>query len=370
MDQKKLALVLGGGGARGAYQVGILKSWLPILQKNPRIHILSGASVGSINAVELCQHAEDLPKAVAKLYDLWTHLKPSAIFETEIKGMVKNILHIAGIGQNESPIASEKKGQGLLNPEPLHQLLRQNIDMDKVHRNLQSFPGSALVINSFNYSAMKNVSMYQSTETVSGWEKADRKGIDTTLTLEHIFASCAIPFVFPTINLNGEHHGDGSLRSMTPLNPAIKMGADRIIGISLKGSPSRPYTQKAPSLSAVASVVFESMFIDSMSHDANMIHRINSLINSSPTKKVSHAKPIELCHIASQTKFGEIAESYRHRFPKNLNRVFGGWISSDFLSFLLFDGQYAEALIDQGYKDGLKYLEQVEPWFLETLTGK
>jgi len=365
MARKKVALILSGGGARGAYQAGILAAWKDVFRRNASIEIMVGVSAGSINATRLMQTAPNYATGVEALEHLWGNLVTDDIFETDFKAVAKNLLRLMHSSRAIGSAHAETIVNSILSTAPLFDYLRKNIDMGQVQQRLRTLPDHSLALSVFDYTDMKNVTFFQTRDTCPSWERPTLRGVRTTLTVEHIMASCAVPLIFPPILMDGHYYGDGSLRNMTPLNAAIRLGAERIINISLRGDSYRNPTHAVPTLGRIAATMLDAMFLDAVDIDAHFMNRVNLLAHHLPEKD-RDVRLIDLCRVGPMLDFSMIAQRHRGRFPKTLRYLFGGWISSELLSYLLFDGHYAQELMEYGRKDGELFLEVIEEWLLAT----
>lgn len=365
MARKKVALILSGGGARGAYQAGILSAWKDIFRQNGNIEIIVGVSAGSINAVRLMQSAPNYASGVDAIEHLWSNLIPDEIFESDFKAVVKNLVRLLHSSRRRRRAEGESIINSILNTGPLHNYLRKNIDMGQVQQRLRTLPDHSLALSCFDYTDMRNVTFFQTRDTCPSWERPTMRGMRTSLTIEHILASCAVPLIFPPVLMDGHYYGDGSLRNMTPLNAAIRLGAERIIIISLRGDSYQRQTNVAPTLGRIAATMLDSMFLDAVDIDSQFMNRVNLLGTKIPEPD-RDVRIIDLCRVGPMLDFSMIASKYRKRFPKTLRYLFGGWISSDMLSYLLFDGEYAKELIGFGRRDGELFLDVVGEWLLES----
>lgn len=366
MARKKVALILSGGGARGAYQAGILSAWQDVFRRNGQIEIIVGVSAGAINAVRLMQSAPNYASGIEAISHVWTQLTPDQIFESDLKAVVKNLMRLVRSSRHQRNHGQETNLiNAVLSTAPLHSFLKRNADMGQVQQRLRTLPDHGLAISCFDYTDMKNVTFFQTREACPSWERPTVRGVRTSLTIEHVLASCAVPLIFPPVIIDGHYYGDGSLRNMTPLNAAIRMGAERIINISLRGDSYQQKNNAPPTLGRIAATMLDSMFLDAVDIDSQFMNRINLLATQIPDDK-RDVRVIDLCRVGPMLDFSLIASKYRKRFPKTLRYLFGGWISSELLSFLLFDGEYAKELIECGKRDGELFLDVVEEWLLGT----
>lgn len=364
MARKKVAIILSGGGARGAYQVGILDAWRDIFLQGGTAEILIGVSAGSINAVRLMQSAPNFASGIDALIRLWTSVSTHDIFESDIKAVAKNLMRLVQGSRHQNNPQADSIVNSVLNTSPLHAYLGRNIDMGQVQLRLRTMPEHVLGINCFDYTDMKNTMFFQTREACPPWERTTARGARTTLTLDHVVASCSVPLIFPPVLMDGHYYGDGSLRNMTPLNAAIHMGAERIITINLRGDSYQGQANTVPTLGRIAATMLDSMFLDSLDVDSQFLNRVNMLASRIPEGE-RDSRVIDLCRIEPTLDFTRIATLFRDRFPRTLRYLFGGWISSDMLSYLLFDGSYAAELIENGRKDGELFKEVAAAWLLE-----
>ena len=286
MARKKVALILSGGGARGAYQAGILSAWKDIFRKNGQIEIIVGVSAGAINAVRLMQSAPNYASGVEAITHLWSTLTPDQIFESDLKAVIKNLVRLLRSSRHQRNHGSDTSlVNAILNTSPLYDYLRKrNTDMGQVQQRLRTLPDHSLALSCFDYTDMKNVTFFQTREVCPSWERPTVRGVRTSLTTEHIMASCAVPLIFPPVIMDGHFYGDGSLRNMTPLNAAIRLGAERIINISLRGDSYQQKNNVAPTLGRIAATMLDSMFLDAVDIDSQFMNRINLLGDQGPRR--------------------------------------------------------------------------------------
>lgn len=360
MARKKVALILSGGGARGAYQIGVLDAWRDIFQRGGSVEIIIGVSAGSINAVRLMQNAPDYVEGIDAVKNLWSGITTDDIFESGIRSAGGNLMRLLGSSRNSESIEQGSIANSMLNTAPLRTFLESNIDIKQVHQRLRTLPDHALAVNCFDYSDGRNVTFFQTLQAITAWERPTARGRRAALSLDHVMASCAVPLIFPPVQIEGHYYGDGSLRNLTPLQSAIHMGADRIINISLSSGAYQGDSQ-APTLGRIVSTLFDGMFVDALAVDTKYLSKVNALTAKVPEKD-RDTKTIEFCRIAPLVDFSVVAQRHRDRFPKGLRFLLGGWITPDMLSYLLFDGEFTRELMEFGRKDGEAYRHKVEEW--------
>lgn len=373
-----VGLVLTGGGARAAYQVGFLRSLARHLPE-ARIPFITGVSAGAINAVFLAQHPGTFAEAVEDLTSLWTGLSPDKVFRVGGWTLAKTVLQwglrlISGGGPGRPEV------HGFLDTSPLKTLLDGCLPCDAggaitgIAANLADPARDlrAVALTGIKYATGQTVTWVQG-QDISTWERPHRLAVQTELRIEHVLASAALPVVFPAQKVGDSWFGDGGIRLSTPLSPAIHLGADRILAISTRyarslAEASSPSIPGYPPPAQVAGVLLNAIFLDAVDADALRLERINRLLASCPGPNPEHLKPVELEVLRPSEDLGKLSAQYEDRLPKSFRFLIRGTgtretSSPDVLSLLLFDNRYIEHLIDIGEADAEAQLGDIEALF-------
>ncbi|WP_088331686.1 patatin-like phospholipase family protein [Lacimicrobium sp. SS2-24] len=373
LERHRFSLLLSGGGARAAYQVGVLKA---ITQLLPRSHslpfpVICGTSAGAINATSLACYASCYHLGVRKMEWVWKNFRSEQVYESDLLSVFGYLLknQLQGLQTRDTP----RRPSSLLDNRPLNQLLRQNMEFNRIDRNIQRGHLKAISVTASSYSANDSISFFQGDADLSSWQRAKRRGQITQLNVEHLMASSAIPLVFPSVRIEGQYYGDGSIHQLSPLSTPIHLGAEKIlvIGVEQPKPDKQHQLQHHPSSAMIAGHLLDTIFADTLHSDLERLYRINHTLSllSDKQRQATHLKPIDCLVINPKVNFNDIAAQYYRRLPKGvrtLMRLIGIRPDSEssLLSYLLFDGPFCQALIDQGYQDGLHRLEEISA-FLE-----
>ena len=372
------ALVLTGGGARAAYQVGVLKGIASILPRsvyNP-FPIICGTSAGAINALSIAGRAGPFRLRTKKLERIWHELTPADVYRTDVAGVIANTFHLLasfvhsgyGIGR---PIS-------LLNNSPLKAMMENYVKFDYLDTAIDNGELQAIAITAMSYASGQSVTFFQGQETIPAWNRSRRRGERIPISIDHLMASTAIPGLFPAVKIDNDYFGDGAVRQLKPISPALHMGATKllIIGVSDNATHSqRPSTiEHSPSTAQIVGHMFNSAFIDAVESDLETLQNINRLASALPQSlreknNITDLNPVDVLSISPTESIDQIAQEHLHQLPRSL-RLFlrltgataqGGGSSA--ASYLLFEPGFCRKLIDLGMRDALAKEDEIKQFF-------
>lgn len=377
---RKTGLILTGGGARAAYQVGVLKAiaeMLPRRTHNP-FPIICGTSAGAFNAVTLAVYAQSFKLGVQYLEKMWKNFTAHDIYRADALGVFNNtVLWLSGLILNGLGINKLNK-VSLLDSSPLADLLDRALPSEKIQENIDAGVLHALSISASGYGTGHSVNFFQSVAGVEPWKRARRMGIATNIKANHILASSAIPFIFPAVRINREYFGDGSMRQIAPVSPALHLGATRIMvigtGQTSESNESRKKSDDYPSLARIAGHAMDSIFLDSLEVDIERLNRINKTLDLVAVDVRQHMNlhHVEVLQISPSQSIEKLAGMYAQTLPFPIRFLLGSVgamrkNASNLVSYLLFEKEFCRALIDLGYQDAMSRKEEIMAFIAPSL---
>lgn len=372
----KTGLVLSGGGARGAYQVGVLKAIADLHPKhtaNP-FSIISGTSAGAINSVALAASANNFRLGVKKVEKIWSRLEVSDVVESGSFKILLNALHLSASLFNSG--IARGRPLALLNNDPLRDLLSHVIRFSNIQKRIDAGYLEAVSVTATSYATGNSVSFFQGKESLKRWRRNKRIGVPAQLGIQHLLGSSAIPGILPAKKIGRQYFGDGSLRQLAPLSPALRLGADRIVVIGVRGHSKTAISTRrdhTPSLAQTLGHVYNAAFVDSLENDLDNLLRINELLgiiaNEAPKFDGHYFRPIDTLVIRPSIDFDKIASEHLPDLPPAMrfvlnamgaNKSSGG---GNLASYILFSAPYCNELIRHGYADAMAEKEQIQRFF-------
>jgi NTE family protein len=367
----RAGLVLTGGGARADYQVGVLKAVRDILGNpvaNP-FPIVCGTSAGAINAAALAASADHFARAVGSLLEFWENMRCELVYRTDAWHIMKSGARWLGAMM----LLSRRNPVSLLDNGPLRQLLEKHLDFGRIQAQIDSGALYAACVTASGYTSGQSVSFFQGGSGLEGWERNQRIGAAVSLRLEHLLASAALPFLFPAVKVHREYFGDGSMRQIAPVSPALHLGADRVLVVGTGRQTvdqARTRSSIYPSLAQIAGHALNSIFLDSLMVDIERLERINRTLRLIPpeSRKDAALRPIKVLFVTPSQPLERLAARFIHELPRSvrfllrptgaLNRS-----GSNLASYLLFEQSFCRALIDLGYQDAAGREAEVRAFF-------
>jgi NTE family protein len=381
-----LGLVLTAGGARGAYQAGVLEriAELPALRGRPSpFRVVAGASAGAINGAMLAARSERIGAAARELAQVWRNMRSERVYRSDLLSLLRGAV---GIGRDLAlgGLLGTTVTSGLLDASPLEGTLRRTFPPGGIARAIRRGELHAIAISATSYHSGRSFTFVQGARGHAVWQKSRRVVVPVTLTHRHVLASAAIPAVFPPVALDttggDAWFGDGGLRLVAPLSPAIRLGARHVLAIGVRSSGAASVLAReeggaaskrlaSPPLAQIFGVFLNAIFLDHLDADLDHLHRMNGLVARHDARTfaghgegIRHVEPLAL---GPSEDLALVAKRFEHRMPRVLRYVMDGLgtpdaQSADLSSYLLFDGAYTETLVDLGRRDAEARLPEIE----------
>jgi len=356
--------------------VGVVKAIRDILGnpvKNP-FPILCGTSAGAINATTLAVYADHFTRSVGNLLEVWENMHCHHVYRTDAASIVRSGARWLGAMM----LISRHNPVSLLDNAPLREMLERNLAFERIQDHIDSGALYAVSVTASGYTTGQSVSFFQGGSGLEGWERNQRIGAAVTLKLDYLLASASLPFIFPAVKVHREYFGDGSVRQIAPISPALHLGADRVLVVGTgRQSPdqARARSNIYPSLAQVAGHALNSIFLDGLSVDLERLERINRTVSLIPPEKLAEAqlplRPVKVLFISPSQPLERIAARFVHELPRTVRFILRptGALNrsgSNLASYLLFEEPFCRALIDLGYQDTAGREKEVQEFFEDT----
>lgn len=375
-----IALVLSGGGARGAYQAGVVKGIQTILGLGVGdlpFQIFTGTSAGAINAAFFAAAGADFSKGVDECYSLWSNITPESIVQTDLLALTR----LSGTWIKSLSIgtfANQIPANFLLNTAPLVALLSKSLKIQEIAKNIEQGLIRGFACSAIDYEKGTSVTFFDGHPDIEQWSRPTRLGVRGRITLAKILASSSIPLLFPPVKIHGSHYGDGGVRLQAPLSPAIHLGADKILAIGIMQHPtekaflarSEAHQNRYVSVADIAGVLLNAAFMELLDSDVERHQQINHMIGLRKSNKteLNGFREIPLLAIHPSQNLSQLAGAEFHRFPWLLRHLMRGLGISehhglDLLSYISFHKAFSQTLLDIGFQDALNRRDEILRFF-------
>jgi NTE family protein len=374
-ERGDLAIVLTGGGARAAYQIGLLRG---LARRLPDLHfdIITGISAGAINASMLASHPGTLAEAAEELTEMWSGLKTEEVFRVDSSSLGSQLARWGTRLVSGGRGPKQRHSRGMVDTEPLRRFLLRSLaplgphqEIVGIRRNIERGRLSAVALTTLDYSNGNTVTWVQGRD-IEGWTRAKRRAVHCKLTVDHVMASASLPLFFPAVRIGPHWHGDGGMRLTAPFSPALHLGAERVIAVTTRyeaprAEEDRPQIDGYPPPAQILGNLMNAVFLDVLDDDARRLARTSRLLEHVPPEHRAGMKPIDLLVLRPTVDLGALAADYEPRLPgvfRFLTRGLGTkeTKNSDLLSMLMFQPDYLSRCIEIGEADAVAHLEEIE----------